>query len=243
LTVSSRCLDDKKIGLRCGRWNNSIALAAGTLSLLDSLSDCANLPLGADSETGSQRCAGIRLQLAVGYGVQGQLEVGPDEIKQALLVNPLLADAYSVRDLIYMNVGENRLSDDNFQRALRLSPNNPDFINNYDWLSCQNGRAKESIIRFGTALKSRAYQSSAKTLTNASVCSLKFNDTVAAEHYLFLLRADVQNSEALWTSMKVERKLGDVAAEASLVTQLHRRFAGSPEFSAYFRGAFNEFNE
>ena len=187
----------EKIGLRFRRCSSSIALVAGSLSLLGSLSCCANLPLGADSETGSrqelatisdqteaQRRAGIRLQLAVGYCGLGQLEVALDEIKQALLADPQLADAYSVRDLIYMDMCENRLSDDNFQRALRLSPNNPDFVNNYGWLLCQKGIAKESIVHFETALKSRAYQLSAKALTNDGVCNLKFNDTVAAERYL-----------------------------------------------------------
>ncbi|MFJ2986713.1 type IV pilus biogenesis/stability protein PilW [Collimonas sp. NPDC087041] len=278
----------EKISLKLGSWNRRIALAAGALSLLGSLSGCANQSVGTNNETGSrqelatssdqteaQRRAGIRLQLAVGYFGQGQLEVALDEIKQAVAADPDLADAYSVRGLIYMDMGENRLADDNFQRALRLSPNNPDFANNYGWFLCQNGRAKESIAHFETALKSRAYQSPAKALTNAGVCSLKFNDTVAAERYLsqafqfdasnpltnanlaklaydrndyerarfyigLVLKTDVQNAEALWTAIKVERKLGDTAAEASLVTQLRRRFAGSPEFAAYQRGAFNE---
>ena len=279
----------EKASSKLGGWQGRLVFAAAALSLLAGLSACTSPPLSSsDSEGGSrrelatssdqteaQRRAGIRLQLAVGYYEQHQLEVALDEIKQALAADPELADAYSVRGLIYMGMSENRLADDNFQRALRLSPNNPDYANNYGWFLCQNGRAKESIVHFETALKSRNYQSPAKALTNAGVCSLKFNDTVAAQRYLsqafqfdasnpltnaklaqlaydrndyerarfyigLVLKTDVQNAEALWTAIKVERKLGDTAAEASLVTQLRRRFGGSPEFAAYQRGAFNE---
>lgn len=278
----------EQVSSKLGSWRGRLVFAAAALSLLTGLSACTNPPRSSDSDGGSrrelatssdqteaQRRAGIRLQLAVGYYEQRQLEVALDEIKQALAADPELADAYSVRGLIYMDMNENRLADDNFQRALRLSPNNPDYANNYGWFLCQNGRAKEAIAHFETALKSRNYQSPAKALTNAGVCSLKFNDTAAAQRYLsqafqfdagnpltnatlaqlaydrndyerarfyigLVLKTDVQNAEALWTAIKVERKLGDTAAEASLVTQLRRRFASSPEFAAYQRGAFNE---
>ncbi|WP_211441101.1 type IV pilus biogenesis/stability protein PilW [Collimonas humicola] len=277
-----------QVSSKLGSWSGRIVFAATALSLLAGLSGCANPPLSSEQQSGStrelatssdqteaQRRAGIRLQLAVGYYEQRQLEVALDEIKQALAADPEMADGYSVRGLIYMDMGENRLADENFQRALRLAPSNPDFANNYGWFLCQNGRAKESLAYFETALKSRTYQSPAKALTNAGVCSLKLNDTAAAERYLLqafqfdasnpltnaklaqlaydhndyerarfyiglVLKTDVQNAEALWTAIKVERKLGDTAAEASLVTQLRRRFAGSPEFAAYQRGAFNE---
>ena len=106
-----------------------------------------------------------------------------DEIKQALLADPNLADAYSVRALIYMDMGETRLSEENFQRAMSLAPNNPDLINNYGWFLCQNGRAAASINYFDTALKSRSYQSPSKALNNAGLCSLKLNNLAAAERY------------------------------------------------------------
>ncbi|MDP5009510.1 MAG: type IV pilus biogenesis/stability protein PilW, partial [Glaciimonas sp.] len=111
------------------------------------------------------------------------LEVALNEIKQAVSADPDFSDAYSVRGLIYMDMGEARLADDNLQRAMRLAPNNPDLANNYGWFLCQNGREKEAIAYFDAALKSRSYKSPSKALTNAGICSLKFKDTVAAERY------------------------------------------------------------
>ncbi|KAF3999551.1 type IV pilus biogenesis/stability protein PilW [Glaciimonas immobilis] len=140
------------------------------------------LPTNSDL-TDAQRRARIRLELAVGYYGQGQLEVALDEVKQAINADPTLADAYSVRGLIYMDMDETGLADDNLQRALKLAPNNPDIANNYGWFLCKNGREKESIAYFQTALKSRLYLSPAKALTNAGVCSLKMRDIASAERY------------------------------------------------------------
>ncbi len=53
-------------------------------------------------------------------------------------------------------------------------------------------------------------------------------------------RSDALSADALWQAIKIERKLGDRAAELSLVTQLSKRFPDSAEFAAYQRGAFDE---
>lgn len=249
------------------------ALLAGCAS--NPAADAPGELLTNSDQTDSQRRARIRLQLAIGYYEQRQMPVALDEIKQALQVDPNFAEAYSMRALIYMDMGENRLAEDSFLQAIRLAPNTPDFNNNYGWFLCQNGRENQSISYFETALKNRAYQSPAKALNNAGICSLKMKDAAAAERYFAqafqydpgnpstnanlakiyyerrdyerarfyigrVMKADVMTADVLWLAIKIERKLGDRAAELSLVTQLSRRHNGSPEFAAYQRGAFDE---
>lgn len=146
----------------------------------------AELPTLSD-QTSDQKRAQIRLQLAIGYFEQKQYTVALDEIKQALASNPNFADAFSVRALIYMDMGETRLADENFITAMRMAPNNPDLSNNYGWYLCQNDRAAQSIAYFDAALKNRSYQSPAKALNNAGMCSLKLHNPAAdaaAERYL-----------------------------------------------------------
>jgi len=161
------------------------------VALAFSLSGCGTKPVDdsqnslstAADQTDSQKRARIRLQLAVNYYEQRQMAVALDEIKLALQADPNFADAYSMRALIYMEMGENRKAEDDFLQAIRLAPNNPDFSNNYGWFLCQTGREKQSIAYFDTALKNRAYQSPAKALNNAGICSLKLKDKTAAERY------------------------------------------------------------
>lgn len=155
-------------------------------------------------QSGNQRRAQIRLQLAVDYYQQRQLPVALDELKQALQADPNLADAYSVRALIYMDMGETRLADDNFLRALKLSPGNPDFANNYGWFLCQNGRVADSIAYFDGALKNRSYQYPSKALNNAGLCSLKQKNDVAAERYFKqAFQFDPANTSAAYNMAKI----------------------------------------
>ena len=55
-----------------------------------------------------------------------------------------------------------------------------------------------------------------------------------------VLKADVTTAEVLWLAIKIEKKMGDEAAIASLTTQLRRRHPGSREFQLLQRGAFDE---
>lgn len=174
MTIAWRCL---------GFIGAAIAILLGGCGSLPANEPPKELPTSSD-QTDSQKRARIRLQLAAGYYEQHQPEVALDEVKLALQADPNFADAYSVRGLIYMDMGENRLAEENFLHAIRLAPNNPDFNNNYGWFLCQNGREKQSIAYFETALKSRFYQSPGKALNNAGVCSMRMRDSVTAERYL-----------------------------------------------------------
>lgn len=256
----------------------AVALAAAALVTGCASSPSASAPGEVPSvsdQTDGQRRARIRLQLAVGYYEQRQMGVALDEIRQALAADPAFAEAYVMRALIYMDMGENKLAEESFLQAIKLAPNNPDFNNNYGWFLCQNGREKDSIAYFDAALKNRAYQSPGKALNNAGICSMKLKNKVAAERYFSqafqydpgnpttnsnlariyydqgdyerarfyigrVLKSDIMTADVLWLAIKIERKLGDRAAESSLVTQLRRRHGGSAEFAAYQRGAFDE---
>ena len=161
------------------------------VAMLLMLAGCAsNSPVGGQNtistssdRTDSQKRAGIRLQLAVGYYQQHQMEVALDEIRQALQADPDFADAYSMRALIYMDMGENKLAESDFLTALRLSPTNPDFNNNYGWFLCQTGRERQSISYFESAFNNRTYESPAKAFNNAGTCSLQLKDRTAALQY------------------------------------------------------------
>lgn len=166
------------------RWLSALLVLLFAAGCATSQSGGSQTELATSSDqTDNQKRANIRLQLAMGYFEQGQMPVALDEIKHALQAYPEFADAYSVRALIYMNMGENRLAEDNFQRAMKLSPNNPDLANNYGWFLCQNGREGDSIAYFDNALSSRNYQSPIKALNNAGVCSMKLKKYVEAEGY------------------------------------------------------------
>ncbi len=232
------------------------------------------LPTNSDQADAHKR-ASIRLQLAISYYEQGQLSFALDEIKQSLQARSDFADAYGVKALIYMNMGEMQLARDNFLLALKLAPSNPELMNNYGWFLCQTGAETSSIAQFEAAIKNPTYSSPNKALNNAGICSLKLRNRSAAERYFLqafqydsanpvtninlakiyydthdytrarfyvdrVIKMDVLTADVLWLAIKIERKLGDKATEASLVTQLFRRYPNSSEYAAFQRGAFDE---
>ncbi|MDE2428025.1 MAG: type IV pilus biogenesis/stability protein PilW [Burkholderiales bacterium] len=131
----------------------------------------------------AQKRASIRMQLAIGYYQQGQQKVALDEIREALKISPDLVDAYSVRAVIFMDMGEKQLAEENFLYALKLAPNHSDIMNNYGWFLCQNGREKDGLAYLDKVIKDSAYPTPGKALNNAGLCSLHLKDIAAAERY------------------------------------------------------------
>ncbi|WP_229427040.1 type IV pilus biogenesis/stability protein PilW [Massilia atriviolacea] len=138
----------------------------------------------ASDQTSKDKRAGIRMQLAIGYYQEGNYTVALDEIKQAIAIDPEMADAYSVRALIYTAMGEDILAEENYQRAMRLAPRNPELNNNYGSFLCQTERYAPAIAQFEIALRNPMYQSPVKALVNAGACSIKQKNYDAAERYL-----------------------------------------------------------
>jgi len=134
-------------------------------------------------QTSAQKRAAINLELAIGYYQRHENSVALDKIKLALAADPDFSQAYDMRALIYMDMHETRLADENFQHALRLAPTNPEYNNNYGWFLCNNGRERDSIAYFETAIKDRNYPSPAVAMDNAGMCYVKLDNLPEAEKY------------------------------------------------------------
>jgi type IV pilus assembly protein PilF len=151
----------------------------------------------ASDQTDIQKRAQNHMNLAIGYYQQGQWSSALDDIKKAIQLDSNMADAYGVRALIYMEMGEVNLAEESFLQSLSIAPENPDSNNNYGWFLCQNGRAAQSFAYFETAGKSRNYQSPAKAYNNAAKCSMKLkkNDE-AVGYFLKGFQTDPRNSDS-----------------------------------------------
>lgn len=138
-----------------------------------------------------QRRAGLRMQLAIEYFQQGQFKLALEEIRQVVAISPRLADAYSLRALIQMEMKDFPRAEENFLHALKLEPANSEIMGNYAWFLCQNGREKLALPYFEKVINDRSYLTPVKALTSAGVCSLRLKDVVAAERY-FVLGSQIQ---------------------------------------------------
>lgn len=165
---------------------------AFVLSALVLASGCAqNAPAPSSVEirtasdlTDADRRAAPRLELAALYFARGQYETALDEIKLALVARPDLAAAFNLRGLIYAAMGEERLADESFQRALQINPRDADAMHNRGWFLCQLRRFDDADRLFEQALAQPSYRDTARTLLAQGVCHARAGRLESSEQKL-----------------------------------------------------------
>jgi type IV pilus assembly protein PilF len=138
----------------------------------------------ASDQTDADRRAAPRLELAALYFSRGQYETALDEIKQALAARPDMGVAYNLRGLIYAAMGEERLADESFLRALALNPRDGDAMHNRAWFLCQRNRFEEADRMFEQALQQPQYREAPRTLMAQGTCLARAGKLPEAEQKL-----------------------------------------------------------
>jgi len=139
------------------------------------------------NESSARNRARIHTELAAGYFELGNLGVALESITTALQADPGYHTAHNVAGLVYAALKDNRRAEDHFNRALRLSPADPDANNNYGMYLCQNKREEEGIKYLLAAVQNPLYRLPERSLVNAGVCARRRGDNAAAQD--FFLRA------------------------------------------------------
>jgi type IV pilus assembly protein PilF len=135
----------------------------------------------ASDEPESARRARVRMELASAYFSRGQTTTALDEVKLAIAADPTMAAAFNLRGLIYASLGDERLAEESFRRALQLDARDADAMQNFGWYLCQQKRYAEADALFRQALAVPQYRDSPRTLLTQGVCQARAGDWVQAE--------------------------------------------------------------
>ena len=138
----------------------------------------------ASDQSEASRRANVRLQLASAYFADGQLTTALDEVKQAILADPKMGEAYNLRGLIYAGLGDDALAEESFRRALQLSPSDAAVMHNYGWYLCMQKRYGEASAQFQQALAQPQYRDVTRTLLAQGVCEARAGQLAEAERTL-----------------------------------------------------------
>ena len=138
-------------------------------TVIGSVGDGKDLVTASDESDASKR-ARLRMELAAGYFGRGQMTTALDQVKLALQADPTMAEAYNLRGLIYANLGDEKLAEDSFRRALQLNPRDADAMQNFGYYLCQKKRYPEANAMFDQALAMPQYRDQARTLLTKGVC-------------------------------------------------------------------------
>jgi type IV pilus assembly protein PilF len=184
----------------------------------DSRADLAT----ASDETDMQKRAKIRLELALGYLDQGQINVALDEVKLAIVADPRSVDAYSLRGLIYMRLNDFGLARDSFNRGIAINPRDGNILHNLAWLACQESRFAEAILNFDKALTIPNYTGQAKTYLAKGVCLLRSGDARQAEsNFLRSFELDASNPIATFNLANLLYKRNDLIRSQFYIRRLN----------------------
>lgn len=170
---------------------HAIALA---MLLVLTLAGCANNPLmspapfkpatdttGSESDTRAR--ARVHTELAAAYYELGNMGVALEEANAAVGADSSYGPAFNVLGLVYADLREDRLAQQNFERALRMDPLDSDANNNYGRFLCDRQRETEAIKYFMAALRNPLYDSPDRSYVNAGLCSRRRGNIAQAEEY------------------------------------------------------------
>lgn len=137
-----------------------------------------------DRNSDADKRARVRLELASLYHSRGQTQTALEEVKLALAARPDLPEALTLRGLIYAALGEERLAEESFQRALQVAPRNPDTLHNFAWYQCQQRRYDEADRLFQQVVSQTQYEALPRSLLAQGACQARAGRDADAERTL-----------------------------------------------------------
>lgn len=128
-----------------------------------------------------ERRAQVRLELATAYFANGQLDTALEEVRLTLQIQPNLADAHSLRAMIYAAMGDDAQAEDSFRRAIQINPRDGHVLHNRAWFLCQRNRHAEAQQLFDQVLALPQYRERQRTLLARGVCYARNQQWAEAE--------------------------------------------------------------
>jgi type IV pilus assembly protein PilF len=206
------------------------------IALLALLAGCVAAPPELDTgviigEVGEPRNrAKLRTELASLYFSNGNLGVALEELKSAVAADSNYAPAYGMYGLVYMQMNDNKRAEENFERALRLAPNEPDINHNYGWFLCQTKREEKSIEYFLQALRNPLYGTPWRSYSAAGTCTLRLKRTKDAEAFFErALKSEPDEPASLLYLGQIRYQQGNVGEARKLVARHNKLVNPSAE--------------
>ena len=167
--------------------------------------------------------AKVHTELGSLYYSRGNMAVALEELRIATSADSNYAPAYSVYGLVYMELRENTLAQTNFERALRLSPTDPDINHNYGLFLCQTGRENDSIKYFLQAVRNPLYPTPWRSYAAAGQCTLRKDNLKDAEDYFQrALRQEPNDPQSLLLLGQIRYRQGSLEDARKLVSRYNK---------------------
>jgi type IV pilus assembly protein PilF len=177
-----------------------VSARAALLALGIALAGCVSQtavetrPVSEPGAVDARRRAEVHTALAGEYYARGNFAVALQETRLALKDDASYFPAYNMQGLVYMELREDVPAREAFDHALRLSPNNPEVLNNFGWYLCLRNEGDRGVAMMDRAASDSLYQTPEKALFSAGLCMRRLGRKAEAEDRLrraVLIRPDM----------------------------------------------------
>lgn len=168
--------------------------AVATVAACASQSSTESKPVTDSAQADGRRRAEVHTSLAGEYYQRGNLAVAIAEARAAVKDDPTYFPAYNMQALVYMELREDGPARQAFDQALKLSPNNPEVLNNFGWFLCLRNETNRGLELMLRATTDTLYPTPEKAYLSAGLCMRRAGRNAEAEDYLrraVLIRPDL----------------------------------------------------
>jgi type IV pilus assembly protein PilF len=184
----------------------------------------ARPPMSSEVPTSEARQrAKVHTELGSLYLQDSRFAVALEEARIALGADSDYAPAYNLLGMTHMFMNEPKLAEENFERALRSAPGDPEISNNFGWFLCQSGREQQSLEYFMRSGRNPLYQTPTKPYTNAGICAVRLKDDKSAEDHLTrALQFDPFNTLAMFWLADITYRQGRWVEAKQRLSEIER---------------------
>ncbi|HEY5000086.1 MAG TPA: type IV pilus biogenesis/stability protein PilW [Usitatibacter sp.] len=180
--------------------------------------------------------AEVHTALAGEYYARGNFPIALSEVRLALKDDSSYFPAYNMQGLIYMEVHEDGQARESFSQALKMSPNNPEVLNNYGWFLCLRDEPDRGLEMMHRAASDNFYPTPEKAYLSAGLCLRRLGRMQEAEDQLrraVLIRPDLIGALYNLAAITFER---GALKDAETYLLRYMRLTGSPAREALVMG-------
>jgi type IV pilus assembly protein PilF len=172
----------------------------------------------------------LYVAMAAEYYRLGQMDAALRNAEQAIGEDKGNPRAYYMIAVIYQQIGETSRADENFKRAVELSPKNPDIRNAYGTFFCSQRRFPQAQEQFVKALENPLYATPWVAMTNAGACAASAGSLNKAEtEYRRALNVNGRYGPALIRMAEIEYGRGNAKGAKGYLDTYFQSNAPSPQ--------------
>jgi len=183
-----------------------------------------------DTDSDARGRARIHTELAAGYLELKNLAIALEEAGIAQRADSTYAPAFTVAGMIYAELRNDGLAEQNFQQALRINRGDIDANNNYGRFLCDRKREADGIRYFMAAARDPFNQQPEISYVSAGLCARRRGDLAEAEGYFrTALQQRPNQIQSLYQLADIAYARANYPEARAYLLRLNQISSGSPE--------------